>query len=957
MAHKTRKRQSSTVYRKRSRLSKVIAAVTLSAVTGLGAVGCHRQYYRKQADQEVNCLMQEKTSHLARRPNTSLGIQVDQRSRMFNPFDLDYQPMPLDDPASHRYMQCVDGRRGYPMWEGAGVTNMTENPDWWQFLPLNEDGVLVLNADNAVRIALLHSTDYQQQLEQLYLSALDVSSERFQFDTQFFGGLGTGYLLAGPDRGGTDTSVSLGQPNASGVPGARGNLLQMRRSFAWGGQLAANVANSIVWELSGPNTQSATTVLDFSILQPLLREAGRDVVLTRLTLAERSLLANIRAFERFRRSFYLNVTLGRGTESTVRRSGGVFGVGLSGFTGLNTGLVGGGGGGGGGVAGGVREAGGFIGLLQDQLQIRNLEENIARLSENQLVLENTLIELLTTIPDDPEEIVRQRLQVAQQKSELLSQQNNLVADKAAYQTRLDAFLRTLGLPPYICTRIEDPLLERFELIDRSLRSRREELIKMRTIVGQLNLQLLSAANKGTDPDTGLPVSSLSWSDEVAATIRQIKEELAPLDDFLAQLSEEDAPRVQIDIGELSTSIPKRLGQNEKLLKLYELERENICTLLQVDNIDESVFEIENLKTLQATLSGDFEKLASNLDSHASKLGQINQTMDRYLSEGAGDATPEELALDVRNNLVLAVQDLLTSLGEEVLTMQLVQARARTESALLPDVDITPAEGFEIARRNRRDWANARAALVDSWRAIEFIADDLESTLDVVVSGDVGNNGNNPFALRGDNSRLRVGLQWDAPITRLQERNTYRQSLIEFDQARRGYYEYEDGIWQVLRGQIRQLQVNRISFEYGRQSVRIAASQIALNEDIREVRDARGLSSGPTAAQDTIRALSALLNAQNSLLNIFVNYEVIRRGLDFDLGTMELTPEGLWIDQGPIDPQYLLSLPGTTSEAVPGGDCGDCGIRIKTPPQPPDFGGVYVDEPQLLEVHQVDFESN
>ncbi len=152
--------------------------------------GCHRQYYRKQADNEANMLLAEKARDLARPPSAPIQIKVDRRSRMFNPFDLDFQPMPLDDPASHRYMQCVDGRRGYPMWEAAGLTNATESPDWWQFLPLDDDGVLVLNSENAVRIALLQSPDYQFQVEQLYLAALDVSSERFQFDTQIFGGLG-----------------------------------------------------------------------------------------------------------------------------------------------------------------------------------------------------------------------------------------------------------------------------------------------------------------------------------------------------------------------------------------------------------------------------------------------------------------------------------------------------------------------------------------------------------------------------------------------------------------------------------------------------------------------------------------------------------------------------------------------------------------------------------------------
>ena len=163
------------------------------------SIGCHRQYYRKQADQEAYCLMAEKSQHIPRPAQVPLQIDLDRRSRMHNPFDLDFQPMPLDDPASHRYMQCVDGRRGYPMWHAAGVTNTVENPDWWEFLPLDEDGVLVLNSDTAVKIALLNSPDYQRQREQLYLSALDVSSERFQFDTQLFGGART-FLTANGDR-------------------------------------------------------------------------------------------------------------------------------------------------------------------------------------------------------------------------------------------------------------------------------------------------------------------------------------------------------------------------------------------------------------------------------------------------------------------------------------------------------------------------------------------------------------------------------------------------------------------------------------------------------------------------------------------------------------------------------------------------------------------------------------
>ncbi len=102
-------------------------------------------------------------------------------------------------------------------------------------------------------------------------------------------------------------------------------------------------------------------------------------------------------------------------------------------------------------------------------------------------------------------------------------------------------------------------------------------------------------------------------------------------------------------------------------------------------------------------------------------------------------------------------------------------------------------------------------------------------------------------------------------------------------------------------------------------------------------------SGPTAARDAIDALSALLDAQNGLLNVFVNYEVVRRGLVFDMGTMELTPEGLWIDPGEISAGNLLDLPGTTVGGM-GRVCNDCCLPNMPQPQEPDFGNAFIENP-------------
>jgi len=162
-----------------------------------------------------------------------------------------------------------------------------------------------------------------------------------------------------------------------------------------------------------------------------------------------------------------------------------------------------------------------------------------------------------------------------------------------------------------------------------------------------------------------------------------------------------------------------------------------------------------------------------------------------------------------------------------------------------------------------------------------------------------NINDNPLSLRGRTGRLRAGFQWDTALTRMNERNQYRQVLIEYQQAKRNYYRFEDGIWQTLRSQLRNIRYNQYNFELQRYAVRIAAQQITINEDLRQIRESLNQASGPTAARDSISALQDLLNAQNTFLGVWVFYEAQRRNLDQDLGTIRVDAENIWVDPGPI----------------------------------------------------------
>jgi hypothetical protein len=64
------------------------------------STSCTRPYYRRQADREVNCIIDNKSMALGNAPG-EFRIDVDPKSRMFDPNSPDCPPMPPDDPISH----------------------------------------------------------------------------------------------------------------------------------------------------------------------------------------------------------------------------------------------------------------------------------------------------------------------------------------------------------------------------------------------------------------------------------------------------------------------------------------------------------------------------------------------------------------------------------------------------------------------------------------------------------------------------------------------------------------------------------------------------------------------------------------------------------------------------------------------------------------------------------------
>ena len=880
-----------------------LSCVAVLATSTMSPSGCNRAHYRTRADQEVTNVINEKVVDACAPAIPS--IQMDRASRMFDPFNPDRPPMPEDDNTASQYMKVLNGKKGYPLWDVNGKTNTAENPIWWQYLPLDERGVLVLDADAAVRTAVLHNTGYQSEIETLYLSALDVSSERFFLGNQLFAGYSASYTADGSlRRGGGGESRSTVNASTSSR-GPRG--LAFQRQFNNGADLIVGFANSLTWQLAGPDTQSATTILDFSLIQPLLRGGGRDIVMERLTLAERTLLYNVRAFERYRTGFYTTVTVGRAAEPGPTRRGGLFGgAGLQGFTGLGggfgtVGTVQNNAAGGFGGGGAVPTIGGFLGLVQTQLQISNAEENVARQQENVARFEDTLREQLLIIPATQDAIPSQQLQVAQARQSLISSQAQLLQLRFNYEQSMDTFKGTLGLPPYVCIEIKDPILDQFNLISKELKQRRDQVSELRDAIGDSNSKLLELSPIQVDKETGSKSRVLNWSDASASAVGEIQSKITGIELIRRVLLERDFPQLRQDVEKLKGVSGAREAELARLRQIYQQERSTVCNLLPTESLDIALLDSGEIKALPEVLTQDIDRLEKRFQEREAKIKKLDADLQQLLAQRDANDSPK-LFEKIRDQALLPSQSILAEFAEDVLALQVLQARARIESVVLPPVDLMPEEAVEIARINRLDWMNTRAGLVDSWRAIEVVADNLESSLDVVFSGDMQNANDNPLSLRGKTGRLRAGLQWDSPLTRMQERNQYRQVLIEYQQAKRAYYRFEDNVWQTLRSQLRNIRYNQYNFELQRYAVRIAAQQITINEDLRQIRESLSLASGPTAARDSVSALQDLLNAQNTFLGVWVFYESQRRNLDQDLGTIRVDGNNIWVDPGSITSQ-------------------------------------------------------
>jgi outer membrane protein TolC len=235
-------------------------------------------------------------------------------------------------------------------------------------------------------------------------------------------------------------------------------------------------------------------------------------------------------------------------------------------------------------------------------------------------------------------------------------------------------------------------------------------------------------------------------------------------------------------------------------------------------------------------------------------------------------------------------------NDVALELAVLQTQIRVYLIKLPPLNIDLKEATEYAFANRLDLMNEDAMVVDAWRRITVTANALEADFNVFLNANIATNplGDNPFDFRSSLSSYTVGAQFNAPLNRVAERNVYRTSQIDYQQARRSYMALHDQIEESIRLDLRDLNTQRLNFEISRAGLISAARQVEYSRQQLLVQ--QGANIDPTATLNTLNALQSVLTARNALIQNWVSYEIDRYRLFLDMEALQLDARGLYTDE-------------------------------------------------------------
>jgi outer membrane protein TolC len=265
---------------------KICLPVLLLAPVFLCQIGCQTPAsYRLEADKVTKNIIQKKQIQVLGKKEE---FDIERPSDILRRRLLIGQQLPYSGEAS----LGVDKLKTIEHWPEKDYPKT--NSSLTQTLPLESDKPLQLLLLQALQIGARNSFEYQAQKEGVFQSALDLDLERKEFRTVF----------AGP----IESLVSRDLSGESKVTGTEtSGSISVSKTLESGVELSAALAVDLVKLLTQDLSSSFGIFGDATIAIPLLRGSGKHIITEPLTQAERNVVYYIYEFERFKKTFAVNI--------------------------------------------------------------------------------------------------------------------------------------------------------------------------------------------------------------------------------------------------------------------------------------------------------------------------------------------------------------------------------------------------------------------------------------------------------------------------------------------------------------------------------------------------------------------------------------------------------------------------------------------------------------------------
>lgn len=796
---------------------------------------------------------------------------------MLPPLDV-LPPLPLPDPKPVEPKPPAADPKPGDIGKAPDPNTGDPAADYLRALESGQTGYRV-KLDQAIELGLFNAREYQDRREDLYLSALPVTLQRFNFAAQVFF---------------TEQVVreSTGRQLANG--GERWTLNTtggVNKLFPTGGLLMVRLANQVVIDLSGDRPQTSISNLSLSLAQPFLRGGGYAVTLEPLALAERNLLYAMRSYTRFRKIFYVAVAAGGGYTNNPY-----------GLQGLSQNL-------GRGIGGNLTAPSvGYLPLLSQSAVINNQRKNVASLER--------LLRIYQAFREGGQQ---SDLQVGQVEVQLLNSRAQLIGSSTGgaaggggggirgLLNALDNYKLQLGLP------ITVPL----ELDDGPLRPIRQQLGRFEEVYAQV--QQVEAAAARYDPAAPVAQFRARWRELLTAS---------PL--------VKGTPFAKSIAARLDSWAPDKLTDDQAAARLAALREERRSLLAaRADRLAKGMpqppAENRQIAQLEADIDvGEFDRLVRVYEGQP--WAPLAAGPARVAAQAAAFRDVFNafylLILEARNDRL----ELVRGRWPELPPLPVGDCNI---DALAAPLDDAYTAAIQTALTTRLDLMNARGQVVDAWRQIAVQANSLQGVFDVRydLSSTTPPGQNNPLGFSGDRSNNRVTFNAQLPLIRRAERNNYRAALIAYQRQRRTLMAFEDNIANDVRSDLRDLRTFAQLYRIQQRVVELGYSQVDNAQAILLAPPEPGAAANAgNAAALTLQVLDAqnrLVNAQNALYQIWVAYQTGRMQLYLDLEQMNLDDRGVWLDE-------YFNRPDRSDRPAP--DAGRPAGERLPPPRPADGAG-------------------